>query len=140
MNFNEILTDFKNNVPEIVAILISSLSLFISYKRYRIQLTTLTKNFRFDLEKTFIYEAVITLKNTNEQIEIIGYKLFKKKGLRYNAEKFVCNLKNPIIGSQTIDLFHLNDVGEGNYKLIFYLNRHPRKLSIKFKHPFDGKI
>ena len=127
------------------AIIISIISLKISYKRFKSQLVTITKDFNFDLKNTFKYKTIITLKNTNEQIYIAFYKLFKRKYFIYN--KYEINpmtkleINNPIISNQILDLQPiLQDLPKGKYKIIFFLNREPGKLKLKFAQPYDDLL
>lgn len=87
------------------------------------------------------YKATITLKDINEQIEIKCSKLFQRKYFIYKSYSpnpvILQKGKIIIVGSMDIDLDFLRDFDKGKYKIIFYTNRHPRKLKIKIKLPFD---
>lgn len=128
----------KDNV-EFFALIVSFISLFLSFIRFRAQLATITKIVKLKFGSK--YKARITLRDKNEQIEITGREIFRKERLlyrQYNPESAVLsNDINVIVGSKDIDLDFLENFDEGKYKIIYYTNRHPRKLKFKIKLPFD---
>ena len=131
----------KDNIG-FLAFVVSIISILISLKRYRAQLATITKTVKLSfVNNDSRYKATITLKDINEQIEIKCSKLFKKKYFIYKSYSpnpiILPNGKNIIVGSKDIDLDFLRDFDKGKYKIIFYTNRHPRKLKTKIKVPYD---
>ena len=130
----------KNNWIELIALTLSIVSLIFSFIRYKGQLATIIKRFRLHDIKGYKYNARINLKNKDEQIQITGIRLFKKKKLfyRYYKDHEIFEVEyqsKPITGYYDIDLNGIKKLSPGKYKLLIFFNRRPKKLKLKFKLP-----
>lgn len=137
---NCILNWISNNIPEIFAIIMGIVSFGFSFWKYKSQLATLTRHFIEKENNDYIYKARITLLTNSEQIELCGYRLFKKKFLfyRYYKDPQIIEIiipKEPITGYYDIDLSTIKNLKIGKYKLLIFINRHPKKLKLKFELP-----
>ena len=137
---NCLLNWISNNIPETFAIIMSTFSFGFSFWRYKGKLPTISRHFLQDDNDIFDYKARITLSTNSEQVEILDYKLFKKKFLfyRFYKDQEVIEIeipKEPIIAHYDIDLNTIKVLKHGKYKLKIFINRRPKILKLRFKLP-----